>query len=82
MNIKVIPAAEARNALSSYIQSFKSDNKRSFVIGRRSTPEAVIIPFPEEFNPELNDITNVNAYSSSFDFLHDEPDLYTREDIK
>lgn len=82
MNIKVIPAAEARNALSGYIQSFKSDNKRSFVIGRRSMPEAVIIPFPEEFNPELNDITNVNAYSSSFDFLYDEPDLYTSEDIK
>jgi hypothetical protein len=30
----------------------------------------------------MNDVTNVNAYSKSFDFLADEPDLYSVADTK
>ncbi len=37
---------------------------------------------PSKYRKDVTDITNVNAYSSSFDFLKDEPDVYTREDVK
>ncbi len=30
----------------------------------------------------VNDITIVNTYSKSFDFLADEPDIYSAEDLK
>jgi hypothetical protein len=33
-------------------------------------------------NSELNDITNINAASTSFDFLADEEDIYSLSDLK
>lgn len=33
-------------------------------------------------NPKFNAISEVNATSSSFNFLEDEPDLYTLDDVK
>ena len=30
----------------------------------------------------LSEITKMNEHSSSFDFLKDEPELYTKEDVK
>lgn len=56
--------------------------RASIVLGRRNKPEAVLIPFPHVWNSKLSDITNVNAYSQSFDFLKDEPDIYSIKDIK
>ena len=53
-----------------------------FAIGRRNAIDAVLIGFPQAYNDELNDITNVNAYSRSFDFLEGEPDLYSVSDLK
>ena len=53
-----------------------------FGIGRREAIEAVVIGFPVAYNNAANDITNVNAYSRSFDFLADEPDIYTIDDLK
>jgi hypothetical protein len=53
-----------------------------FGIGRRNSIDAVIIQFPHTFNKQLNDITNVNAFSKSFDFLKSEPELYSFNDIK
>ena len=53
-----------------------------FAIGRRNAIDAVLIGFPHEYNADVNDITNVNAYSRSFDFLQGEPDLYSIADLK
>lgn len=33
-------------------------------------------------NSNFSDITNINTYSGSFDFLKKEPDLYNISDIK
>lgn len=33
-------------------------------------------------NKNVNEITNINAYSKSFDFLADEPELYSVSDLK
>jgi len=34
------------------------------------------------YNKDVNEITNVNAHSKSFDFLADEPELYSILDLK
>ncbi len=34
------------------------------------------------YNTEVNEITNINAHSESFDFLADEPELYSVSDLK
>ena len=54
----------------------------SFAIGRRNSIDAVVIQFPVHYNKNLNDITNINVISKSFDFLKDEPDLYDSSDLK
>lgn len=79
--MKIISTSQARNLLPKFIASLK-ERDGAFVIGRRNTPEAVVIKFPSHFRSDVSDITNVNAYSSSFDFLADEPDLYSTDDIK
>jgi hypothetical protein len=53
-----------------------------FGIGRRSSIDALIIQFPSAYNKELNEITNINALSHSFDFLKEEPEIYSMEDLK
>ena len=54
----------------------------TFGIGRRDSIDAIVIGFPSHFNAAVNDITNVNAYSKSFDFLSHEPELYSVADVK
>lgn len=50
-------------------------------IGRRRSIDAVLIRFPDAYRKSVNDITNVNAYSRSFDFLAGEPELYSPADV-
>jgi hypothetical protein len=73
--------SKARTLLPKWIEMLK-EHDGAFVIGRRNTPEAVLIKFPREYRKDASDITNVNAYSASFDFLSDEPELYSIADIK
>lgn len=53
-----------------------------FGVGRRNNIEVVIMKYPEHSNKKLNDITNINANSKSFDFLKKEQDIYTIKDLK
>ena len=53
-----------------------------FIIGRHDVPDAILIKFPTAYNKKMNEITNLNAYSASFDFLANEPDLYRPADLK
>jgi len=53
-----------------------------FATGRRNKPEVFLIKFPDVCNEKCDEITNINAISRSFDFLADEPDLYTLDDAK
>ncbi len=57
-------------------------SNKPLVIGRRNKPEALIIKYPENLNKKVSDITNFNANSSSFDFLKNEPDIYSIDDLK
>lgn len=49
-------------------------------VGRRGEEEVLIVPKPE-INEDLP-ISAINASSSSFDFLEDEPDIYSINDLK
>lgn len=73
--------SKARALLPKWIDSLK-ERDGVFVIGRRNVPEAVLIKFPSEYRKDVTDITNVNAYSAIFDFLSDEPEIYTSADVR
>ncbi len=79
--MKVVSTTVARKNIKQILDEVKYDNE-IFVIGRHNHHDAIIIKFPDMYNTKLNDITNVNAQSASFDFLKDEPDLYSLADLK
>ncbi len=81
MNIKTLSTTEARERMSDLVD-IVSTSRKSIVIGRRNVPEVVLIPFPAFWNGKLSEITNINAYSKSFDFLANEPEIYSIEDVK
>ena len=79
--IKVITTTVARKNISEVINEVAyMDN--IYAIGRRNKIEALIMKFPENLNKDVNEITNVNANSKSFEFLEKEPDLYSINDLK
>ncbi len=79
--MKTITTTNARKQIAQLINSVRETGD-VFAIGRRNQPEVLLIKFPSEYNKNLNDITNVNVYSESFSFLDDEPELYSKEDLK
>jgi antitoxin (DNA-binding transcriptional repressor) of toxin-antitoxin stability system len=81
MKIKTLSTTELREHISEFLD-IVSLNGKPIVFGRRNIPEAIIIPFPNLWNGKLSEITNINAYSKSFDFLSDEPEIYSVRDIK
>ena len=81
MNIKIFSTTKVREHISD-LMDIVSTSGKSIVLGRRNVPEAVLIPFPNLWNGKLTEIANINAYSKSFDFLADEPEIYSLKDIK
>ena len=79
-NIKTLSTTELRENISDFMDIVSAG--KSIVLGRRNVPEAVLIPFPNLWNGKLTEITNINAYSKNFDFLVDEPEIYSIKDIK
>jgi len=79
--MKTLSTTEVRKNISELVDAVR-ETGRSFLIGRRGQPEAILIKFPAAYRKDVSDITNVNAFSTSFDFLEDEPELYSSADIK
>ena len=79
--MKTITTTNARKQIAKIIDQVKETGD-VFAIGRRNRPEVLVIKFPTEYSKEVNEITNINAYSDSFNFLDAEPDLYTKADLK
>ncbi len=69
---------QARAKFSELINQVKYQ-KIIIAIGRNKKAEVLITPIPENYDIP---ITEINTQSSSFDFLADEPDLYTMNDLK
>ncbi len=80
--MNIITTTKFRKNISKYLMELITDEKKSFVIGRRDNPEAVVIPFPHFYNKNLSDSTNIAMYGGTFDFLKDEPDLYSAKDTR
>lgn len=81
MYMKVITTTAARKNIKHMVDRVKYHGE-VFAIGRRDSIDALIVQFPSSYNKEVNDITNINTYSHSFDFLEKEPELYTFSDLK
>jgi hypothetical protein len=81
MSMKTVTTTVARKNMKRIVDRVRHHGE-VFGIGRRNAIEALIIKFPDAYNAELNEITNINAYSKSFDFLKAEPDLYSAADLK
>ena len=79
--MKITTTTQVRKNISSLIERVKTTGE-AVAIGRRNHLEALLIKFPQDYNKHLSDITNINAYSNSFDFLLGEPDLYSEDDLK
>lgn len=77
----IISSTEVRKNISDMIDTVRETNG-VFLIGRHGEAEAVLLKFPTAYRAGTSDITNINAYSASFDFLADEPELYSAKDIK
>jgi len=81
IDMKTITTTNARKQIAKIIDTVR-DTGDVFAIGRRNRPEVIIIKYPTDYSPEVNEITNINTYSDSFSFLDTEPDLYSASDIK
>jgi ribosome-interacting GTPase 1 len=79
--VKVLTTTDARKRIKNIVDRAKYRGE-VFAIGRRNSIDAVLIGFPRVYSDAVNDITNVNAYSKSFDFLANEPELYSIADLK
>ncbi|KKW25046.1 MAG: hypothetical protein UY67_C0001G0048 [Candidatus Kaiserbacteria bacterium GW2011_GWA2_52_12] len=79
--MKIITTTSARKHIKDIVDRAKYRGE-VFAIGRRDSIDAIVIGFPRAYSDAVNDITNVNAYSRSFDFLESEPDLYSADDLK
>ena len=79
--MKTISTTEARKNMKALVDLVR-ETGIVFAIGRRDNPEALLMKFPRDYNQKLNEITNMNAYSESFSFLKEEPDLYSIDDLK
>lgn len=79
--MKIISTTVARKTIGKMLNRVKYYGE-IFGIGRRNSIDALLIQFPESYNKDLNDITNINANSKSFDFLKEEPEIYSISDLK
>jgi hypothetical protein len=71
--------SEARKCLGDIVNEVKY-KKIIISLGRRDEGEVYIIPKPE-LNEELP-VTLINSASPSFNFLDEEPDIYSLNDLK
>jgi len=79
--MKVISSTRFRRDIAKLLNAVVYRNQ---IVGieRHNKVQAVVFKWPARFNEEVDEITNVNANSSSFDFLEKEPDLYSIEDLR
>ena len=81
MYMKIISTTLTRKNIKYMIDQVKFKGE-VFAIGRRGSIDAILIQYPSSYNKELNDITNINTASGSFDFLKNEVDIYRISDLK
>ena len=78
--MKILTTTQARKHIKNIVDRVKYRGE-VFAIGRRNSIDALVINFPDAYNRDVDEITNINALSKSFDFLREEPELYSRADV-
>ncbi|HEY5714463.1 MAG TPA: type II toxin-antitoxin system Phd/YefM family antitoxin [Candidatus Gracilibacteria bacterium] len=76
----VYSTTQARQQFSDLINQVKYE-KKMIAIGRNNKKEVLMVPYPDVDGTDIP-ISDMNANSSSFAFLLDEPDLYSFTDLK
>lgn len=79
--MKSISASNARKHISSLIDEVVETGE-VIAIKRHKEIDVLIVKFPRDYRADVSEIANLNAYSKAFEFLKDEPDDYSRKDIK
>ncbi len=79
--MKIVTTTTARKNIKQIVDRVKYRGE-VFAIGRRNSIDALVVQFPLSYNKEANDISNINAYSKSFDFLDTETELYSVVDLR
>jgi hypothetical protein len=78
--MKQISSSEARKNISVII-NYITETGEPFVISRQNNPEVLILKMPKNYNKDINSLTHIQEYAGAFDFLEDEPDLYSANDL-
>ena len=78
--MKVITPVAAGKDIGKIVDSVRKTG-RPVAIGKNDKPEVLVVR-ASRYNPNLSDVMNLAVASGSFDFLYDEPDLYSDADIK
>lgn len=81
LDMKTITTTNARKQIAKLVETVRETGD-VYAIGRRNKPEVLVIKFPTQYNGEVNEITNINTYSESFNFLENEPYIYSVSDLK
>jgi ribosome-interacting GTPase 1 len=79
--MQILTTTEARKNIKELVNGARYQGN-TYAIGRRNSIDALLIGFPAAYSSQVNDITNINTYSKSFDFLAEEPDMYSVTDLK
>ena len=74
----IFSITEARKKLGELINLVKYQ-KQVIALGKNGRADVLLIAFPPE---EEVPLTELNSASESFAFLEQEPDLYSRDDLK
>lgn len=78
--MKVISTTNARKHFSELVDHVAKSGE-VLAIGRHAKPEALLIKFPQHYNPLLDEITNFNAnFSIAAGEIEDQ--AYSLEDLK
>ena len=79
--MKTISTSKARMHIGNIVDDIRENNS---VVGltRHNIIDAVIIKFPKEYRSNFSEVSNMNLYGGSFDFLKNEPALYSLKDVK
>ena len=80
-DMQIISTTIARQKIGRLIDQVKQSGQ-TVGLGRHDRIEALLIRYPDYLNRELDEWTNFLANAGSFDFLKNEPDLYSVRDLK
>ena len=78
--MRIYSLTEARKILGDLVNQVRY-GKEIIALGKHGKAEVFLVAFNAEKKEELP-MTELNSASESFRFLKEEPDLYTREDLK